>query len=91
MVLTLHRSNAAIGGADLCEHQRTFSYVKNDTADRPPLRYSTTLVLQPGCPIGSFETDFPHERFCESFNPCAGDRSAGAHGSRSDPRRAGIA
>ena len=32
MVLTLHRSNAAIGGADLCEHLRVLSNVKNLTA-----------------------------------------------------------
>ena len=32
MVLTLHRSHAAIGGADLCEHRRTLSCVTNFTA-----------------------------------------------------------
>ena len=32
VVLALHRSNAAIGGADLCEHQRALSNVKNLTA-----------------------------------------------------------
>jgi len=31
VVLTLHRSNAAIGGADLREHLRTLSNVKNPT------------------------------------------------------------
>ncbi|QNJ00776.1 hypothetical protein SynA1562_01949 [Synechococcus sp. A15-62] len=35
MVLALHRSNAAIGGADLCEHQRALSNVKNLTATGP--------------------------------------------------------
>ncbi|QNI73695.1 hypothetical protein SynNOUM97013_01638 [Synechococcus sp. NOUM97013] len=81
MVLTLHRSNAAFGGADLCEHRRTFSYVKNLTADRPSLRCSTTSVLQPGSPIGSTEIHLPHERFLQSFDPSAGDWSPGAHGS----------
>ena len=32
VVLTIHRGNAAIGGADLCEHLRGLSNVKNDTA-----------------------------------------------------------
>ena len=35
VVLALHRSNAAIGGADLCEHQRALSNVKNLTATGP--------------------------------------------------------
>ena len=34
VVLSLHRSNATIGGADLCEHLRTLSNVKNHTASR---------------------------------------------------------
>ena len=35
VVLALHRSNAAIGGADLCEHQRALSNVKDLTATGP--------------------------------------------------------
>ena len=34
VVLSLYRSNAAIGGADLCEHLRVLSNVKNLTASR---------------------------------------------------------
>ena len=35
VIMALHRSNAAIGGADLCEHQRALSNVKNLTATGP--------------------------------------------------------
>ncbi len=38
VVLTLHRSNATIGGADLREHLRTLSNVKNPTFRHGPLR-----------------------------------------------------
>ena len=34
VVLALHRSNASIGGANLCEHQRILSNVKNLTATK---------------------------------------------------------
>ena len=34
VVLALHRSNATISGANLCEHQRVLSNVKNLTATR---------------------------------------------------------
>ena len=35
VVLALHRSNSAIGGADLCEHLGAFSNVKNLTVTGP--------------------------------------------------------